>query len=90
MYATGNPKTKAELKRRTALAPECHGTYHVAGCPTCQSFATAPGVAVFSPGPFGCPTDGPVTIEGPHYPAPHRWYATATLRDGFIVPGSVK
>lgn len=23
-------------------------------------------------------------IEGPHYPQPHRWYAQATVVDGFI------
>jgi hypothetical protein len=27
---------------------------------------------------------GEVTLEGPHYPAPHTWYATATLVDGVI------
>jgi hypothetical protein len=26
-----------------------------------------------------------VTLEGPHYPRPHRWYATATVTDGVIV-----
>jgi len=31
------------------------------------------------------PTDGRVTLEGPHYPAPHTWYATAVVKDGFIV-----
>lgn len=25
-------------------------------------------VEVFSPGPFPAPTDGTVTVEGPHYP----------------------
>lgn len=34
--------------------------------------------------------NGKVTLEGPHYPEPHRWYATAQLKDGAIVPGSVK
>jgi len=44
-------------------------------------------VAVYQPGPFGGnpPRDGKVTLEGPHYPAPHTWYAEATLKDGFIV-----
>jgi len=43
---------------------------------------------VFDPGPgLGgpVPTDGTVTLEGPHYPAPHRWYAVATLANGRIV-----
>lgn len=48
-------------------------------------------VAVFQPGPFGPDVaDGTVVLEGPHYPEPHRWYATAEVKDGKIVRGSVK
>ena len=25
-----------------------------------------------------------VTLEGPHYPEPHRWYAEAIVTDGVI------
>ena len=42
-------------------------------------------VGVFQPGPFGGADSGDVTLEGPHYPEPHRWYAKATLRDGAVV-----
>lgn len=28
---------------------------------------------------------GKVCLEGPHYPAPHRWYAEAELKDGVVV-----
>jgi hypothetical protein len=28
---------------------------------------------------------GTVTLEGPHYPQPHKWYATATIENGNIV-----
>lgn len=31
------------------------------------------------------PENGKVSIEGPHYPEPHSWYATATLKDGYVV-----
>lgn len=43
-------------------------------------------VTVFQPGPFGpdAPRDGTVSLEGPHYPEPHRWYAQATLVDGIV------
>jgi hypothetical protein len=43
-------------------------------------------VEVYQPGPFGGnePTDGPVTLEGPHYPAAHSWYAQGTLTDGLL------
>lgn len=46
-------------------------------------------VTVFQPNGdlFGVvpPKDGTVTIEGPHYPEPHSWYAQAELKDGFVV-----
>lgn len=45
-------------------------------------------VHVFQPGPFGGgdnQQNGVVGLEGPHYPEPHRWYASATLKDGYIV-----
>jgi len=42
-------------------------------------------VKVFQPGIFG-PTipDGPIALEGPHYPEPHRWYASAIIEDRII------
>jgi hypothetical protein len=35
-------------------------------------------------GPFGGGDyrNGTFTVEGPHYPQPHRWYAQVTMRDG--------
>ena len=44
-------------------------------------------VTIYQPGPFGGnePTNGTVSLEGPHYPEPHRWYASATLENGRIV-----
>ena len=29
--------------------------------------------------------DGRVSLEGPHYPAAHSWFASATIADGVIV-----
>jgi len=29
--------------------------------------------------------DGRVSLEGPHYPAPHTWYASAVLEAGKVV-----
>lgn len=62
-YASGNPRTKKELRERVKAGP----------------------VEVFSPGPFGCRHDGEEIIEGPHYPAPHRWYARVRVEGGVIV-----
>ena len=28
---------------------------------------------------------GTVSLEGPHYPEPHRWYAQAELKNGVVV-----
>ena len=35
-------------------------------------------------GMFPSQKDGNIFIEGPHYPEPHRWYASATIKDGII------
>ena len=43
-------------------------------------------VRVFQPGGFFAgKTDGTITLEGPHYPAPHSWYATAEITNSVIV-----
>lgn len=31
-----------------------------------------------------------IYLEGPHYPAPHTWYASAMIQNGIIMSGSVK
>jgi hypothetical protein len=39
-----------------------------------------------APGGFHAPQlNGTVCLEGPHYPQPHRWYATAVIKDGYVV-----
>jgi len=46
-------------------------------------------VPVFQPGPFGPDVkDGKTSIEGPHYPEPHKWYAQVSIRGGVIPKGS--
>ena len=43
-------------------------------------------VTAFQPGGiFPGKTDGEATIEGPHYPEPHRWYARVLIEDERIV-----
>jgi hypothetical protein len=36
-------------------------------------------------GMFPTPQNGCDTIEGPHYPKPHKWYAAVTVKDGCVV-----
>ena len=64
-YATGNPKTKKQLKEWVEVEENR---------PT-----------IYSPGPFGCKQNGEETVEGPHYPQPHKWYARVLVEDGVIV-----
>ena len=42
-------------------------------------------VSIFSPGPFPAPSNGKATIEGPHYPQPHVWYANVEIKNGLVV-----
>jgi len=56
-----------------------------------EAVAAGRQVTVFQPGGiFPSKTDGSISLEGPHYPEPHRWYASAVIKGGVIVPGSVK
>jgi len=41
-------------------------------------------VTLFSPGPFGTKSDGTESVEGPHYPKPHSWYASVTVVNGVV------
>ena len=64
--------------------------YVLPNFPTKKAFKEAVGrgdrVEYYQPGPYGGnePRDGTISVEGPHYPEPHRWYATAIVVDGTI------
>lgn len=54
-----------------------------------EALAVGKHIDVYNPG-FGTslgtiPTDGPVYLEGPHYPEPHKWYASGVMKDGKLV-----
>jgi hypothetical protein len=34
---------------------------------------------------FPATTEGVAFLEGPHYPAPHTWYAKVQLKNGLVV-----
>lgn len=43
-------------------------------------------IYVFQPGPFGGGSiNGNVCLEGPHYPQPHKWYASAEVQNCVVV-----
>lgn len=50
-----------------------------------EAVAAGKRVTVYSPGPFPANRDGRETIEGPHYPEPHKWYAQVEVKDGAVV-----
>lgn len=42
-------------------------------------------VSVFQPGLGSVPHNGTIALEGPHYPAPHSWYAMGVMEEGRLV-----
>ena len=79
MYVNPNFKTKKELK--LAVTRLDHG-----GCPgSCHSCAMGEFIDVFQPGLGMVPRDGRVSLEGPHYPAAHTWYAEGTMKNGVLI-----
>lgn len=50
-----------------------------------EALAAGKPVSVYQPGLGDVPRDGSITLEGPHYPEPHKWYATGTMKDGKLV-----
>jgi hypothetical protein len=75
MYTTRNFKTKKELKEAVAA--------HGACCAFDRECDKA--VRLFAPGLGTLKTNGTEYVEGPHYPAPHRWYAQVEVKDGIVV-----
>lgn len=49
-----------------------------------EALAAGETVHVFSPGPFPAPDNGACTVEGPHFPEPHRWYARVLVVQGVV------
>ena len=42
-------------------------------------------IRVYAPG-LGRPKEnGTESLEGPHYPKPHTWYAVVEMKDGFVI-----
>lgn len=52
-----------------------------------EAVAAGEQVTFYQPGPFGGnePKNGRISVEGPHYPEPHRWYASCVVENGVIV-----
>lgn len=50
-----------------------------------EAVASGQTVTVFSPGPFPCPQNGEVSVEGPHFPSSHTFYCTVIVENGKVV-----
>lgn len=96
MYTDHNFKTKKALKdavlaRQLLTHARDHVQPHEGYAATSLIFnralAAIPRLSYHQPGPFGGNevSNGTIYLEGPHYPAPHTWYAQAQVRDGEIV-----
>ena len=69
MYTTIDFKTKRDLKEAVAAGQKI--TVYQPNSDLFESYKT--------------PANGMIALEGPHYPARHSWYASAILKDGYIV-----
>lgn len=49
-----------------------------------EALANGDNVEVYAPG-LGTNGTETVNLEGPHYPAPHTWYAVGTIKNGKLV-----
>lgn len=50
-----------------------------------EAVAAGQQVGLFAPG-LGAPKqNGIESVEGPHYPKPHSWYARVEVRDGLVI-----
>jgi hypothetical protein len=50
-----------------------------------EAVAAGKKVSVYQPFMGEVPLNGETSVEGPHYPKPHTWYARVTMADGYIV-----
>jgi len=52
-----------------------------------EAFEQGHTIDLYQPGPFGGGRlpQGTVYLEGPHYPEPHKWYATGVAEGGQLV-----
>jgi len=50
-----------------------------------EAIAKGDKVRVYAPGLGSVPENGSCAVEGPHYPKPHTWYGTVTIKNGYVV-----
>ena len=83
MYTSVNFKTKKAFKEAVAKFNE-----EMAAHVKAPGSETPRGITIYQPNNMfntPDPVEGRHTVEGPHYPAAHTWYAGVTLKDGCVV-----
>lgn len=54
-----------------------------------QAIAEGEEITVYQPnehaGSLSVPTNGRVSVEGPHFPESHKWWGRGKMKDGFLV-----
>lgn len=99
MYTSRNFKNKKALKEAVAARVAYLNAQKLAantgpmsvGAIVANKVPPAPPVTIYQPNDmFGNPQakpdySGKACVEGPHYPEPHRWYATVTVENGEVV-----
>lgn len=50
-----------------------------------EAIAKGEQVRCYAPGLGTVLHNGTIFLEGPHYPAPHTWYAQGTMENGVLV-----
>lgn len=79
MYVNPNFKTKKAFKEAVAAWKLKRDDAIAAGK------EPPPGIAPYQPGLGTVPINGTGAVEGPHYPAPHTWYASVKIENGYVV-----
>lgn len=86
-YAVTNFKTKKELSQAVKWWNDFNRHREALGDGFEASATDASPVRCYNPGldPDLSGYTGKVYLEGPHYPAPHSWYAEVELKDGIVI-----
>ena len=50
-----------------------------------EAVARGDKITLFAPGHGQPKENGEESVEGPHYPKPHKWYARVQVRNGLVV-----
>ena len=82
---------QACIKPQTKTGGKTMSMYTTTNFKTKKAFKEAvtngDNVQVYQPGPFGSgiESEGTFCAEGPHYPEPHKWYATIVVKDSKVI-----